>query len=123
MKEIVHKEYYRRVRKILKPKLNGGNTITAINSRSVSIVRYGAGIINWSKNELEEVDRKTRTLLTIYRPFHPQADIDKLYMSRKEGGRGIISVEDSVQLNASVNMSRVAKKGCWNQWRKSVEEK
>ena len=96
MEEIVQKEYYCRVRKILKSKLNGGNTIATINSRAVLIARHGAGIINWSKNELEEIDRKTRELLTTHRSFHPQADIDRLFMSRKEGGRGQISTEDSV---------------------------
>ena len=98
MKEIVQKEYYHRVRKILKSKLNGGNTIAAINSRAVSNVRYGVGIINWTKNELQEIDRNTWKLLTIYlySSFHPQADSDRLYMSRKEGGRGLISIEDSV---------------------------
>ena len=48
MKEKIQKEYFRRVRKILKSKLNGGNTIKAINSRAVSVVRYGAGIIYWT---------------------------------------------------------------------------
>ena len=38
MKELVRKEYFRRVKKILKSKLNGGNTIKAINSRAVSII-------------------------------------------------------------------------------------
>ena len=35
MKDGVKKEYFRRVRKILKSKLNGGNVIKAINSRAV----------------------------------------------------------------------------------------
>ena len=45
MKEKIEKEYVRRVGKILKSKLNGMNSISAINSRAVSVVRYGAGII------------------------------------------------------------------------------
>ena len=64
MKDQIKKEYIRRVRNILKSKLNGGNIISAINSRAVSIVRYGAGIINWTKMELEELDLKTRKLMT-----------------------------------------------------------
>ena len=59
MKDQIKKEYIRRVRNILKSKLNGGNIILAINSRAVSIVRYGAGIISWTKMELEELDRRT----------------------------------------------------------------
>ena len=52
MKELVRKEYFCRVKKILKSKLNGGNTIKAINSRAVSIIRYGTGIVDWTKEEL-----------------------------------------------------------------------
>ena len=70
MKEKIEKEYVRRVRKILKSKLNGMNSISAINSRAVSVVRYGACIIKWTKEELEKSDRKTRKLLTIHRAFH-----------------------------------------------------
>ena len=39
-------EYNKRVRKILKSKLNGGSIIKAINSWAVPIVRYTAGIID-----------------------------------------------------------------------------
>ena len=66
MKCQTKKEYIRRVRNILKSKLNGGNIISAINSRAVSIVRYGAGIRNWTKMETEEVNWKTRKLMTMY---------------------------------------------------------
>ena len=48
MKETVSKEYVRRIRKILASKLIGGNIITAINSWAVSVIRYGAGIVNWT---------------------------------------------------------------------------
>ena len=39
---------------------------------------------------------RTRKLLTNNRSFHPQADIDRLYIRRKHGGRGLLCVEDSV---------------------------
>ena len=42
----IKKEYIRRVRNILNLKLNGGNIISAINLRAVSIVRYRAEIIS-----------------------------------------------------------------------------
>nr|XP_027229447.1 uncharacterized protein LOC113821177 [Penaeus vannamei] len=97
MKDQVKKEYTRRVRNILKSKLNGGNIISAINSRAVSVVRYGTGIIKWTKNELEEMDRKTRKLMTMYGAQHPKADVDRLYLKRYDGGRGLLGVEDCVQ--------------------------
>ena len=87
MKEKLKKEYIRRVRSILKSKLNGGNIIQAINARAVSIIRYGAGIISWRVDELKAVDRKTRKLLTIYGALHPQADVDRLYYKRAGGGQ------------------------------------
>ena len=98
MKDLVTKEYYRRIRNILRSKLNGGNVIKAINSRAVAIIRYGAGLIKWTKDELRTIDRKTRKLMTIHKALHPRSDVDRLYLSRKEGGRGLISVEDCVDI-------------------------
>ena len=59
MKDKIKKEYYRRVRQLTSSKLNGGNTIRAINSRAVSLVRYSAGILKWTKDELKAMGRKT----------------------------------------------------------------
>ena len=101
VKEQLKKEYIRRVRNVLKSELNERNIILAINSRAVSIARYETGIIKWTKNELEELDRKTRKLMTMYGAQHPKADVDKLYLKRCDGGRGLIGVEDCVQ--AEVN--------------------
>ena len=88
----------RKSEKYTKSKLNGGNIISAINSRAVSIVRYGAGIISWTKMELEELDRRTRKLMTMYGAHHPKADVDRLYLQRCEGGRGLLGLEDCVQV-------------------------
>ena len=65
MKSILKAEYFRRTRKILKSSLNAGNIIQAINSRAASAIRYGAGIVEWTKLEPQE----------IYRSMHPQADV------------------------------------------------
>ena len=98
MKDQIKKEYIRRVRNILKSKLNGGNIILAISSRAVSIVRYGVGIISSTKMKLEELDWRTRKLMTIYGAHHPKADVDRLYLQRCEGGRGLLGLEDFVQV-------------------------
>ena len=63
MKEKVQKEDYKRVRAVLKFKLNGGSVITAINIWVVAMVWYRAGIINWIKGELDKIDQQTRKLL------------------------------------------------------------
>ena len=65
MKDKIKKEYYRRARQLTSSKLNGGNTIRAINSRAVSLVRYSAGILKWTKDELKAMDRKTLKIMTM----------------------------------------------------------
>ena len=92
MKRRIEKEYFRRVRKISKSKLNGGNMVQAISCRAVTVVRYEAGIVEWTKEELQIMDRKTRKLMTLHHALHPQADVDRLYFKRAEGGRGLMSV-------------------------------
>ena len=37
-------------------------------------------------------------MFTIYGALHPKSDVDRLYIPRKEGGRGLISIEDCVEL-------------------------
>ena len=34
--------------------------------------------------------------MTMHKALHPRDDIDRLYVSRKEGGRGLASIKDSV---------------------------
>ena len=36
---------------------------------------------------------KTRNMLTIYKMHHPKAAIDRLYVTRKEGGRGLVQIQ------------------------------
>ena len=36
--------------------------------------------------------------MTMHRALNPKSDIARIYLSRKEGGRGLISVEDTVKL-------------------------
>ena len=38
--------------------------------------------------------------MTMHKALHPIDDVDRLYVSRKEGGRGLARIEDSV--NASI---------------------
>ena len=60
MKNEVGMEYKRKVRKILETKLNGGNLIKGINTWAVSFSRYSAAFLDWTKAEVEQLDRRTR---------------------------------------------------------------
>ena len=47
MKLNVLKEYIRRIRKVLKSKLNGGNVVLGVNTWAVFLLRYSATFISW----------------------------------------------------------------------------
>ena len=98
MKLNVSKEYIRRTRQASKSKLNGGNLVCGVNTWAVTLLRYSAVFGSWRKSELQAIDRKTRKLFTIYGVLHPKSDVDRLYIPRKEGGRGLITIEDCVEL-------------------------
>lgn len=93
VKEKIRKEYYRRIRLVLKSELNAANRIDAINTPAVPVVTYRFNIINWKMEELMKLDRKTRKFLTMAKMHHPKADVDRLYIPRKAGGRGLVQLE------------------------------
>ena len=78
---------------ILKSELNARNKITAIGALAVPVLRYSFGIIHWKIEEINKIVRKTRKMLKMYKMHHPKADIDRLYVKRKGGGRGLVQVE------------------------------
>ena len=65
-------------------------------------MRYGAGILKWNKNELQEMDRMTRKLVTMNKELHPRSDVAGMYVSRKNCGRGLIGCENSVKSEENV---------------------
>ena len=96
MKDKIQKEYLRRTRKLLKIKLSCRNLIIGINTWDVLLVRYSGPFLKWTRDELKQMDKRTRKLMTMHKVLHPRDDVDRLYVSRKEGGRGLASIEDSV---------------------------
>ena len=49
-----------------------------------------------NQKELKQMDQRTRKLMTVHKALCPWDDIDRLYVSRKKGGRGLVSTEDSI---------------------------
>jgi len=92
-KEKLKKEYLRKLRLVLGTELSAKNKIQAIGSLAVPVLRYSFGIVNGHQEELQKLDRKTRKLLTIHGQHHPKADVDRLYVPRKQGGRGLMQLE------------------------------
>jgi hypothetical protein len=102
MKEKLKQEYNRGLRMILKFELNARNKITAIGILALPVLRYSFGIINWRIEDIKKIDRKTRKILTMFKVHHPKADIDRLYVKRKEGGRGLVQVEAAFKAEITV---------------------
>ena len=100
MKEKIRKEYNRRVRLILRTELNGRNKREAINSLAVPVVQYSFGIIDWKISQLKKIDTKTRKLLNMHMMLHPKADVERLYIPRTDGGRGLTDVETAFKTAA-----------------------
>ena len=94
VKEKTKKEYFKRVREILKAEINARNTANAITTYAMPILRYGFGILKWTQGELRTIDTKTRKTLTKYGFHHPKSNVHRLYLSRKCGGRGMTSAMD-----------------------------
>ena len=68
------------------------NKIIARNTFAVPVFITSVGIVDWTINEIREIDCKTRKQLAMTGKFHPNGDADRLYKPRSEGGRGLESI-------------------------------
>ena len=73
--------------------MNAANRFEAISTLTVPVVTYSFNIVNWKISEIKRLDRKTRKLLTIRRMHHPKADVNRMYLPRRIGGRGLTKLE------------------------------
>ena len=92
MKDKTQKEYLR-IRKLLETKHSSWNLIKEINTWAVLLVRYSGPFLKWTRDEMGQRNRKLRNM---HKALHPRDDVNRLYVSRKEGGRWLASIEDSV---------------------------
>ena len=83
-----------KLRKLLESELNSRNLFVAINECIMPIISYSFGIVYWLESDLKELDIKIRKMLNMYRVFEIKSDIDRLYVPRTAGGRGLQSVWD-----------------------------
>lgn len=69
-----------RVRKILKSQISA-------KTKMIAIFFHTAGILAWSKTDLERLDKHIRTSLTEYGMLHPNSTIETLLNSQSERRR------------------------------------
>ena len=100
IKEKIQIEYLTRTRKILETKLSSRNLNKGINTWAVQLFRYYGPFLKWTRDELKQMDQRTRKIMTMHKALHPRDDSDRVYFSRKEGGRVLASTE--VRVDASI---------------------
>ena len=99
MEEKNQKEYLKRTRKLIETKLYSRNLVKRINTFAVLLVRYSERFLKWTREELKQIDQRTRKLMTMQKALYPRDDVDRLYVSRREGRRGLASIEDSLDVS------------------------
>ena len=90
MKEKFRIECIRQVKAIMRTELNSKNRIIAINTLAIPVVIYSFNVINWNLNYIKKIDTKIQKMLTCNRMHHPESNVDRLYLPRSSGGRGMI---------------------------------
>ncbi|XP_044760810.1 uncharacterized protein LOC123318258 [Coccinella septempunctata] len=93
VKIIFKEKFINRLKKILQSKLNSKAMFTSISTWVVPCLAYSFGIIKWSTTDLKALDTQVRGLLTRYGIHHPNASVNRLYIPRKDGGRGLQNIE------------------------------
>jgi len=93
-KKSIKKEYEARLELLLASGLNARNLSKAVNTYAVPVLTYTFGVLNWTINDILEEDRTMRRMLTAHGFHHPKASVRRLYMKRRDGGRGFLSIED-----------------------------
>ena len=83
-------EYIRRLKKICRSELSSKHKIAAINQMALPVLTYGFGIIDWPQIEIDNLDVKTRKILTMHNVLYRHQCMDRVYLPRREGGVGLI---------------------------------
>jgi len=63
--------------------LNRGNLINGVNARAVAVARYSVGIVDWTKEELVNMDRRTSKIMAMNAYIHAKSNVARLSLPRK----------------------------------------
>ena len=79
-KEKISKECLNRDWKMWSSELSDFNMAIAHNTVAVPTINPTIGIIDWTIDKIRQTDINTRKLLTMTGSFHPNSDVDRIYM-------------------------------------------
>ena len=87
------KAYVKRLRRIWSSDLYAKHKVNATVGWAVSMFRYFFNNFLWTKGDLVALDRKTRSVIRQYKGNHLLAALERLYLPRRQGGRGLVSLQ------------------------------
>jgi hypothetical protein len=64
----------------------------AINTYATPVLTFSFGIVKWTCTGLDNLQTKTRTLLTRYRFHHSRSAKERITLPRQMNGRGLTDV-------------------------------
>ena len=97
-------EYFAWLKKIIKTSLNSKKPIDAVNTFTTPTISYGFAVLDWSVTELEAIDRETRKVLKKYHLLNNNSDVTRLYLPRRDGGRGLVNITHQYKSNCDVQL-------------------
>ena len=93
----VETEIKHRLSLLLETKLNSKNLFKAINEWVLSLIEYPAGVIEVDSKWAKEIDKYIRSTLHDKNFIAHPASIERLYLNRKNFGRGLTNCETKVE--------------------------
>ena len=96
-KSHLRNNYLARTKSICQSFLYSKNLINAINTLAVPVLTYAAVVMDWTQEELLEIDCQTRKILKENKVTHKNSCTERLYAKRKEGGRGLINIKCTIE--------------------------
>ncbi|OIR56213.1 MAG: uncharacterized protein A8A55_3041, partial [Amphiamblys sp. WSBS2006] len=97
-KETVTAKILKRVERLCDSSLNARNLTHAINEFAISVINYYAGLVEYTESEARELDKKIRSVLLRKKVHEKGAATERLYLPRRENGRGLRNVENQTEL-------------------------
>jgi hypothetical protein len=93
VKKALRSKYKSLLRQIWSSQLSGRNKISATNMLAVPILSYTFGVLKWNIKELQSLDIETRKIMNIHRSLHKKSSLQRIYLPRHLGGRGLLNLE------------------------------
>ena len=90
-KERISKEYLSWVKRIWSSALSAFNTTIVHIAFATPVITPTICILDWTIQEIKYIDIRTRKILLVTGNFHPNSDVDLLYVGQNTGGRGLRS--------------------------------